>query len=77
MAKGISFRSCGSCRGRGHIQVTVKCLECEGRGTVNLPVTHAAKGVLAAYQKFLDQDQGGLEILRDALTELQEAIDGD
>jgi hypothetical protein len=38
------------------------------------PVRQAAREVLTAYGQFLDIDEGGLEILRDALTELLEAL---
>lgn len=37
-----------------------------------VPLRAAARGVLAAYQTYLDTDN--LDVLRDALTELQEAL---
>jgi hypothetical protein len=71
--EGIMFRSCGPCRGRGHIEVRVECPACQGQGTVDLPVTKAARDVLDAYQLYLDGEHGALDGLRDSLTELKEA----
>jgi hypothetical protein len=71
--KGIMFRSCGPCRGQGHIEIQVECPACQGQGTIDLPVSKAAKDVLDAYQLYLDGENGALDGLRDALTELKEA----
>jgi hypothetical protein len=55
--------------------VLVECPECKGQGTIG-PLYSAAKKVLDAYAVFLehDDDTDGLEVLRLALTELQEAL---
>ena len=74
-ARGLAlhFEQCVTCRGSGKMQVQVTCPKCDGNGSITFPLASASLAVLAAYQEFLERDDG-LDILRDALTDLREAI---
>lgn len=70
---GIMFRSCGPCRGTGHLEIRITCPVCQGQGTQDLPLHKAVKDLLEQYGAFLDGEDGALDGLRDRLTDLKEA----
>lgn len=58
----------------GEISHVVQTAYQTGNARAILLCASAIEEVLAAYQKMLDAEDGSLELLRDALTELQELI---